>query len=98
MSRRRPCRSCGDKHLSFQECRDGPITPPSDDPDSIHVFIPCGEIFIPKGLWKVGKFDEYVDRPWYAHDRGRWFGPGQAGRTFATWEEAFAYADRKARE
>lgn len=74
------------------------MTPPSDDPDGIHVFIPCGEFFIPKGLWKVGKFDVYVDRPWYAHDRGRWFGPGQAGRTFATWEEAFAYADRKARE
>jgi hypothetical protein len=90
VSRRHPCRWCGEKHLSFQEC--GP-TPPSNDPDSLHVFIPNS-----KGLWKVGKFDQYVNRPWYAHDRGRWFGPGQAGRTFATWEEAFAYADRKARE
>lgn len=52
-----------------------------------------------KGLWRVGKFapGEQGTRPWYACDRGGWFGPGQSGRTFKTWGEAFAYADQKAR-
>lgn len=50
----------------------------------------------PEGLWRVGRWapGEYVDLPWYACDRGGWFGPGQAGRSFKTHAEALEYANR----
>ena len=49
--------------------------------------------------WKVGKWPpgEYVDKPWYAHDRGGWFGAGLPGRSFATHAEAITYATKTAR-
>jgi hypothetical protein len=48
----------------------------------------------PTAPWKVGKWhpSEAGDRPWYAHDRGAWFGNGLPGRCFKTHAEAFAYA------
>ncbi len=49
--------------------------------------------------WRVGKWarGEYVDKPWYACDRGGWFGCGFPGRSFASFGEAIVYADRMAR-
>lgn len=49
--------------------------------------------------WQVGKWavGEYVDLPWYACDRGGWFGKGLPGRSFSTHAEAIAYADRMVR-
>ena len=44
--------------------------------------------------WKVGRWaeGEYVDRPWYAHDRGAWFGRYLPGQSFKTHAEALRYA------
>lgn len=52
-----------------------------------------------EGEWKVGRWapGEYVDLPWYACDRGGWFGKGLPGRSFRTQAEAMAYADRMVR-
>lgn len=49
--------------------------------------------------WKVGKWPpgEYVDFPWYACDRGSWFGRWLPGRSFKTHAEAIDYAVKSAR-
>ena len=50
-------------------------------------------------VWFVGKWarGERGDLPWYACDRGGWFGKGLPGRNFKTFAEAQSYADRMAR-
>lgn len=47
-----------------------------------------------QSTWKVGKWREYADLPWYAHERGAWFGKGLPGASFATHGEAIAYVSR----
>ena len=49
--------------------------------------------------WRVGRWapGEYADYPWYACDRGGWFGRGHPGASFATWGEAMSYAVGMAR-
>lgn len=49
--------------------------------------------------WRVGKWlpSEYLDLPWFACDRGGWFGKGLTGRSFPTHAEAIDYATRMAR-
>ena len=49
--------------------------------------------------WRVGKWavGEYADRPWYACERGGWFGRGLPGRSFRTHGEAMDYAVRMCR-
>lgn len=49
--------------------------------------------------WKVGRWPrgEYADKPWYAHDRGGWFGRYLPGKSFRTHAEAIDYAVRTAR-
>jgi hypothetical protein len=44
--------------------------------------------------WRVGKYhpSETGDLPWYACDRGGWFGKGLPGRSFKTHTEAINYA------
>lgn len=50
-------------------------------------------------VWFVGRWarGEYVDLPWYACDRGGWFGKGLPGRSFKSHAEAQSYADRMVR-
>ena len=49
--------------------------------------------------WRVGRWldGEYVDKPWYACDRGGWFGRGLPGRSFTTHAEAMNYAVKMCR-
>jgi hypothetical protein len=49
--------------------------------------------------WRVGRWKrgEYADKPWYACDRGGWFGRGLPGRSFKTHAEAITYAVKMAR-
>ncbi|AID58879.1 hypothetical protein PBI_GAIA_60 [Mycobacterium phage Gaia] len=46
--------------------------------------------------WRVGKWPlgGCMDKPWYAVDRGGWFGKGLPGHSFKTHGEAMAYVDR----
>ncbi len=49
--------------------------------------------------WRVGKWCwcESYDKPWFACDRGGWFGKGLPGKSFGTFSEAMEYATRMAR-
>lgn len=55
--------------------------------------------FVGKKPWRVGKWCwcESFDKPWFACDRGGWFGRGLPGRSFKTYAEAMEYANRMAR-
>ena len=49
--------------------------------------------------WRVGRWPkgEYADLPWYACDRGGYFGKGLPGGSFKTHAEAMSYAVKTAR-
>lgn len=54
--------------------------------------------FAPQRSWRVGKWaaGEQGQYPWFACDRGGWFGKGHPGQSFRTHGEAVAYAHRMA--
>mgnify|MGYP006928163392 CR=1 FL=1 len=49
--------------------------------------------------WRVGKWhpSEQGTFPWFACDRGGWFGKGLPGRSFKTHQEAITYAAKMAK-